>query len=45
VLTCAITAAPDSVAAAAKLTLNGHFAVVCRPDGGRFVLSSAMPAS
>ena len=44
VLTCAITTAPDSVAAAAKLTLNGHFGIVCRPDGGHFVLSGATPA-
>jgi hypothetical protein len=40
-LTCAITPAPDSQAAAAKLTLNGHFAVTCRMDGGRWVLAGA----
>ena len=44
VLTCAITPAPDSAAAAAKLTLNGHFAVVCRLDGTHWVLSGATPA-
>ena len=44
VLTCAITPAPDSVAAAAKLTLNGHFGVVCRLDGTHWVLSDATPA-
>jgi hypothetical protein len=44
VLTCAITTAPDSAAAAAKLTLNGHFGVVCRLDGTHWVLSGATPA-
>ena len=44
VLTCAITPAPDSAAAAAKLTLNGHFGVVCRLDGTHWVLSGATPA-
>ena len=44
VLTCAITPAPDSVATAAKLTLNGHFGVVCRLDGTHWVLSGATPA-
>jgi hypothetical protein len=43
VLTCAITPAPDSQAAAAKLTLNGHFAITCRLDGTRWVLSGATP--
>jgi hypothetical protein len=43
-LTCAITPAPDSVAAAAKLTLNGHFGIVCRLDGTHWVLSGATPA-
>jgi hypothetical protein len=44
VLTCAVTAAPDSAAAFAKLTLNGHFGVVCRLDGTHWVLSGATPA-
>jgi hypothetical protein len=44
VLTCAITTAPDSAAAAAKLTLNGHFGIVCRLDGTHWVLSGATPA-
>ena len=44
VLTCAITPAPDSAAASAKLTLNGHFGVVCRLDGTHWVLSGATPA-
>ncbi len=44
VLTCAVTTAPDSAAAAAKLTLNGHFGVVCRLDGTHWVLSGATPA-
>jgi hypothetical protein len=43
VLTCAISPAPDSVAAAAKLTLNGHFGIVCRLDGTHWVLSGATP--
>jgi len=43
VLTCAITPAPDSQAAAAKLTLNGHFAISCRLDGTHWVLSAATP--
>jgi hypothetical protein len=43
VLTCAITPAPDSTAAAAKLTLNGHFGIVCRLDGTHWVLSGATP--
>jgi hypothetical protein len=43
VLTCAITPAPDSQSAAAKLTLNGHFGVVCRLDGTHWVLSGATP--
>jgi hypothetical protein len=44
VLTCAVTPAPDSAAAFAKLTLNGHFGVVCRLDGTHWVLSGATPA-
>jgi len=40
-LTCAITPAPDSTAAAAKLSLGATVGIVCRPDGGRFVLSGA----
>lgn len=44
VLTCAVTTAPDSAAAFAKLTLNGHFGIVCRLDGTRWVLSGATPA-
>jgi hypothetical protein len=44
VLTCAVTTAPDSAAAFAKLTLNGHFGVVCRLDGTHWVLSGATPA-
>lgn len=42
-LTCAITPAPDSQAAAAKLTPNGHFGITCRLDGGRYVLAGATP--
>jgi hypothetical protein len=40
-LTCSITGASDSQAAAAKLTLGAKAGIVCRPDGGRFVLSGA----
>jgi hypothetical protein len=40
-LTCSITGATDSLAAAAKLTLGASVGIVCRPDGGRFVLSGA----
>jgi hypothetical protein len=43
VLTCAVTTAPDSAAALAKLTLNGHFGIVCRLDGTHWVLSGATP--
>ena len=43
VLTCAVTTAPDSAAAFAKLTLNGHFGVVCRLDGTHWVLAGATP--
>jgi hypothetical protein len=41
--TCAITAAPDSQAAAAKLKVGGRAGIVCRLDGGRWVLSGASP--
>jgi hypothetical protein len=44
VLTCAITPAPDSTAAAAKLALNAHVGIVCRFDGGRWVLAGATSA-
>jgi hypothetical protein len=40
-LTCSITGAADSQSAAAKLTLGAKAGIVCRPDGGRFVLSGA----
>jgi hypothetical protein len=40
-LTCSITTASDSQAAAAKLTLGAKAGILCRPDGGRFVLSGA----
>ena len=42
-LSCAITPAPDSAAAAAKLTLGAHVGIVCRLDGTRYVLSGATP--
>lgn len=42
-LNCAITPAPDSSAAAAKLTLGAHFGIVCRLDGTHYVLSGATP--
>jgi hypothetical protein len=40
-LTCSITGAPDSQTAVAKLMLGARAGIVCRPDGGRFVLSGA----
>jgi hypothetical protein len=40
-LTCSITPAADSTAAAAKLSLGAKVGIVCRADGGRFVLSGA----
>jgi hypothetical protein len=40
-LKCAITTAPDSQQAAAKLTLGAHVGIVCRLDGGRYVLAGA----
>ena len=42
---CAITPAPDSQAAAAKLKLGARVGILCRPDGGRYVLSGATVAS
>ena len=39
--TCAITAAPDSQQAAAKLHLGAHAGIVCRLDGTSWVLSGA----
>lgn len=42
-LTCAITPAPDSAAAAAKLSLGAHVGIVCRLDGTHYVLSGATP--
>jgi hypothetical protein len=42
-LTCAITPAPDSQAAASKLSLGARVAIVCRLDGGRYVLAGATP--
>jgi hypothetical protein len=42
-LTCAITPAPDSTAAAAKLKLGGRFGIVCRLDGTHYVLSGSTP--
>jgi hypothetical protein len=44
-LTCSITGASDSQAAKAKLTIGAKVGIVCRPDGGRFVLSGATLAS
>ncbi len=44
-LKCAITPAPDSQQAAAKLTLGAHVGIVCRLDGGRYVLAGATPLS
>jgi hypothetical protein len=44
-LSCAITPAPDSAAAAAKLTLGAHVGIVCRLDGTHYVLSGATPVS
>ncbi|HEY5058455.1 MAG TPA: hypothetical protein VII51_05505 [Gaiellaceae bacterium] len=40
---CAITPAPDSTAAAAKLTVGAHVGIVCRLDGTHYVLSGATP--
>jgi len=40
-LTCSITSAADSQAAAAKLTLGANAGILCRPDGGRYVLSGS----
>lgn len=44
-LTCAITPAADSTAAAAKLKLGGRFGIVCRADGTHYVLSGSTPLS
>lgn len=38
---CAITPAPDSQTAAAKLSVGAHAGIVCRLDGGRWILSGA----
>jgi hypothetical protein len=43
--TCAITPGPDSQQAAAKLTVGAHVGIVCRLDGGRYVLAGATPLS
>lgn len=40
-LRCRITAATDSKAAAAKLTLGARVGIVCRRDGDSYVLSGA----
>jgi hypothetical protein len=40
-LSCRITAATDSRAAAAKLTLGARVGIVCRRDGDSYVLSGA----
>jgi hypothetical protein len=40
---CAITPAPDSTAAAAKLSVGAHVGIVCRLDGTRYVLSGVTP--
>jgi hypothetical protein len=40
-LHCRITQAADSAAAAHKLALGAHVGIVCRADGGSFVLSGA----
>ena len=42
-LSCAITPAPDSSAAAAKLVVGAHVGIVCRLDGTHYVLSGATP--
>jgi hypothetical protein len=43
-LHCRITQAADSTAAAHKLSLGAHVGIVCRADGGSFVLSGATSA-
>jgi hypothetical protein len=40
---CRITPAADSTAAAATLSLGAHVGVVCRRDGGSYVLAGATP--
>jgi hypothetical protein len=42
-LRCRITPAPDSASAAAKLSPGAHVGVVCRPDGGTWVLAGSTP--
>ena len=42
-LTCRITTAADSAAAAAKLSLGAHVGIVCRLDGDHYVLSGVTP--
>jgi hypothetical protein len=42
-LRCRITRAADSTAAATKLSLGAHVLVVCRRDGGDYVLSAVTP--
>jgi hypothetical protein len=44
-LHCRITAAPDSAAAAAKLSSGAHVAIGCRRDGDSWVLAGASPVS
>jgi hypothetical protein len=44
-LSCRITPAADSTAAAAKLSLGARIAITCRRDGDSYVLSSATPIS
>jgi hypothetical protein len=44
-LRCRITPAPDSASAAAKLSPGAHVGVVCRPDGGTWVLAGSTPVA
>jgi outer membrane biosynthesis protein TonB len=44
-LRCRITPAPDSTAAAAKLSPGAHVVIVCRRDGDSYVLSGASPVT
>jgi hypothetical protein len=44
-LRCRITPAPDSTAAAAKLSVGAHVGITCRRDGDGYVLSGATPVS
>jgi hypothetical protein len=44
-LRCRITPAPDSTAAAAKLSLGAHVGITCRRDGDSYVLAGATAVS